>query len=255
MSVAVLVIAHGSPDPDWMHIVEESVRPCRDRLHLPVRIAYLGEQHGRGIAGQVSRLAQEGAQTVVAVPLFVTAGSAHIGEIRQLLGFAPEYPSPQKIEPLECGVRFLWRPPLEDHPWVEQIVLDRLAALSADPRRESLLLVGHGSDLPGYRQHWERLLRRLSARVQQHFAFAAVGHATLRPDTVASRARELAAYGTLIVLPLFISPGYFTRQAIPKRLAGLRHRYQGQAYLPHPAIHRWIVQSAEIALADRAALA
>lgn len=248
MSVAVLVIAHGSPDPNWERLVEQALQPCRAQLPFPLGVAYLGKQDGRSIAAQVERLEQQGAQTVIVVPLFVTAGSAHIGEIRQMLGLAPPYPGTPPATPLSCRVRFHWCPPLEDDPWVEPILLDRLSALSADPRQESLLLVGHGCALPGYRQHWERLLRRLSSRMKRHYPFAAIGHATLQPDNVAARARELAAWGTLVVLPLFISSGYFTRCVIPQRLAGIPHRYEGAAYLPHQAIARWIVQSVEKAL-------
>ncbi|MCG3084760.1 hypothetical protein LD028_09885, partial [Anoxybacillus sp. LAT27] len=76
-----------------------------------------------------------------------------------------------------------WCPPLEDHPLAEQIVCERLRALSVDARREALLLVGHGSDLPGYRERWERLLHRLTFRLQNRFYFTAAGYATLRPDT------------------------------------------------------------------------
>lgn len=247
MSVAVLVIAHGSPDPNWRHLVEQTVAPCRDRLPWPVRIAYLGERGDKGMAEQIARFEKEGIRTVVAVPLFVSGGSTHIGEIRQRLGLAPQYPLPQRVAPLTGNLRFLWCPPPEDHPLVEQIVLDRLASLSDDPRREALLLVGHGSELEGYRQHWEGLLQRLSDRVRRRIPLAAAGYATLRPDTVAARARRLAACGTVLVLPLFVGPGHFTRRAIPERLDGLACRYRGETYVPHPAVGRWIVQSVQSA--------
>lgn len=248
MSLPVLIIAHGSPNRGWTRLVERSIQPCRKQLDGPVHTAYLGDEDEQSLVKQVKRLEQEKARTSVAVPLFVSAGSTHIGEIRQLLGMAPEYPLPESIPPLTDRIRFLWCPPLEDHPLVIQIVLERLKALSTDPRRESLLLVGHGSDWPGYRQHWEQLLQRLANHVRRHVPLAAVGYATLRPDTVATRARELAAQGTLLVLPLFLSPGYFTHQAIPQRLAGIPHRYRGEAYAPHRAIGQWIVQSVQHAV-------
>mgnify|MGYP002479090475 CR=1 FL=1 len=253
MSVAVLVIAHGSPDPDWRRLVEQSIASCRERLPWPVRIAYLGDRHEGSLAEQMAKLEKEGCETVVAVPLFVSGGSTHIGEIRQLLGLAPEYPLPQAVAPRPSKMRIVWCPPLEDHPLVEQIVEDRLLALSTAARRETLLLVGHGSDLAGYREHWERLLQRLAATIQRRFPLASVGYATLRPDTVTARARQLAASGTLLVLPLFISPGYFTRRAIPRRLDGIPHRYRGEAYVPHPAIGQWIVRSAQDALRSHGA--
>ncbi|UYZ14579.1 hypothetical protein A6764_06350 [Brevibacillus sp. WF146] len=242
---AVLVIAHGSPDPDWMERVEEAVRPYRRQMLI--RVAYLGGVDGRGIADEVERLERAGVETIAAVPLFVTAGSTHVSEIRGMLGLEPDAVLPKEVRPVSTRARFLWCPPLEDHPLAEQIVCERLRGLSVDARREALLLVGHGSDLPGYRERWERLLHRLTFRLQNRFYFTAAGYATLRPDTVATRARQLAACGELIVLPLFVSQGYFTRRALPERLAGVPYRYDGSAYLPHPLIGEWIVQSAEAA--------
>ncbi len=244
-NAAVLVIAHGSPDPEWIERVEEVVRSCRSQMLM--RVAYLGGVDGRGITDEVERLEREGVETIVAVPLFVTSGSTHISEIRGMLGLEPEAVFSKADRPVSTRSRILWCPPLEDHPLVEQIVSERLRTLSVDPQRESLLLIGHGSDLPGYRERWERLLHRLMIRLQNRFSFSAAGHATLRPDTVAARAWQLAENGGLIVLPLFVSQGYFTRCVIPERLAGVRCRYDGSAYLPHPLISEWIVQSAETA--------
>lgn len=244
-ATAVLVIAHGSPDPGWMERVEAAVRPCRSKM--PIRVAYLGGTDGRGIADEVARLEREGVETIAAVPLFVTAGSTHISEIRGMLGLRPDGIVPKAIQPVSTRVRFLWCPPLEDHPLVERILSERVQRLSVDPCRESLLLIGHGSDLPGYRERWELLLHRLTSRLQNRHGFSAADYATLRPDTVAARARQLAACGELIALPLFVSQGYFTRRALPQRLAGLPYRYDGRAYLPHPLISEWIVQSAKAA--------
>jgi sirohydrochlorin cobaltochelatase len=241
---AVLVIAHGSPDPHWMERVEEAVRPYRRQMLI--RVAYLDGVEGRDIADEVERLERAGVETIAAVPLFVTAGSTHVSEIRGMLGLEPDAITPN-VKPVATRARFLWCQPLEDHPLVEQIVCERLRALSVDPHREALLLVGHGSDLPGYRERWGRLLHRLTFRLQNRYYFSAAGYATLRPDTVATRARQLASCGELVVLPLFVSQGYFTRRALPERLAGVSYRYDGSAYLPHPLIGEWIVQSAKTA--------
>jgi sirohydrochlorin ferrochelatase len=46
----------------------------------------------------------------------------------------------------------------------------------------------------------------------------------------------------VIVAPLFLSAGYFTKVTIPERLKGLAHRYSGEALLPHPLMARWMSQ-------------
>jgi len=243
---AVLVIAHGSPDPDWLALVESAVRQCR--IDLPLRVAYLGGVEGRSIQDEVTRLEEAGARRLVVVPLFASAGSNHVGEIRSMLGLDAWPSGETELLRVVVRARILWCPPLEDHPVVEQIVAQRIAELSTDPGQESLVLVGHGSDLPGCHERWEKLLLRLSFRLQNRFSFAAAGYATLRPDTLREQARLLAEKGDVIVLPLFVSQGYFTRRAIPERLQGLSYRYDGSAYLPHPLIAEWLTQSIRLAL-------
>ncbi|MBH0330570.1 hypothetical protein ABH14_12315 [Brevibacillus brevis] len=244
--IAVLVIAHGSPDPDWLALVESAVWQCR--TDLPIRVAYLGGVEGRSISDEVNRLEASGATTIVVVPLFATAGSNHVGEIRAMLGLDPWPTGETDLIRVPVQARILWCPPLEDHGNVEQIVAERIASLSRVPSREALLLVGHGSDLPRCHERWEKLLLRLTFRLQNRYAFAAAGYATLRPDTLYEQACSLAQKGEVLVLPLFVSQGYFTRQAIPKRLAGLAYRYEGSAYLPHPLIEDWMSQSIRMAL-------
>jgi sirohydrochlorin cobaltochelatase len=239
---AVLVIAHGSPDPDWIRLVEETV--SHTKLNVPVRAAYLGGVPGRSIADEVCRLERMGAEAIITVPLFVTAGSSHVNEIQYMLGLLPSAGFSSDVQKIPVETPIVWSPPLEDHPIVEEIVAERVRALTDDPSQEALLLVGHGSEWPGLRERWERLLQRMAVRLQNRFSFSAAWYATLRPDTVAERACLLASEHKLVVVPLFVSQGYFTRQAIPGRLAGVPFRYTGETYLPHPLVSDWIAQSA-----------
>ena len=243
---AALVIAHGSPDPDWLNLVESAVRQCQSEL--ATRVAYLGGVEGRGISDEWKRLEASGAKRIVVVPLFASAGSNHVTEIQAMLGLTP-WPSWETEQvSIPVRARILWCPPLEDHSLVEQIVGQRAMELAKDPRKEALLLVGHGSDWPGCQERWEKLLRRMTFRLQNRYAFSAAGYATLRPDTLREQVLALSEKGEVIVLPLFVSQGYFTRKAIPARLAELSYRYNGSAYLPHPLIADWIAQSIRMAL-------
>lgn len=245
---AVLLIAHGSPDPDWLALVESSVPGSV--ADLPVRVAFLGGVEGRSIAEEWRRLEEAGAKRIIVLPLFVTAGSGHVGEIRSMLGLEPWRQEDKERWQIPAKARILWCPPLEDHPLVEQIVEERVRTLAANPQGEALLLVGHGSDSPMGQAKWERLMHRLTLRLQNKFFFAAAGYGTLRPDTLRTAAGSLSAKGELVVVPLFVSQGYYTRKGIPQRLEGLPYRYDGSAYLPHPAIAEWIRQSVRTALAS-----
>ena len=69
-------------------------------------------------------------------------------------------------------------------------------------------------------------------------------YALLNPDSVRSKMRYWSEQRGMdvIVAPLFLSAGYFTKVTIPKRLEGLAHRYSGEALLPHPLAARWMSQ-------------
>lgn len=217
-----------------------------ERAADPGRLS--GGVEGRSISDEWKRLEASGAKRIVVVPLFASAGSNHVTEIRAMLGLTPWPTWETEQVRIPVRARILWCPPLEDHSLVEQIVGQRAMELAKDPRKEALLLVGHGSDWPGCQERWEKLLRRMTFRLQNRYAFAAAGYATLRPDTLREQVVALSEKGEVIVLPLFVSQGYFTRKAIPARLAELSYRYNGSAYLPHPLIADWIAQSIRMAL-------
>jgi sirohydrochlorin ferrochelatase len=226
---AVLVIAHGSPHPAWMEMVEEAVREAK--LPLPVRVAYLGGVEERSIPQQLAALGRAGADRVIAVPLFVSSGSGHIEDIRRMLDLNGQ------------RTRIAWCEPLNGAPEVVRIAADRVAELSIAPERESLLLVGHGSGAAGLRgewEQWERMLKGIASRLRREYRFKQAAYATLLPDTVAAEASRLASAGRVLVVPLFLSVGYFTRTAIPQRLEGVPCEYNGKTYLPHPLIAGWI---------------
>ncbi|GIP35209.1 sirohydrochlorin chelatase [Paenibacillus sp. J2TS4] len=245
-NTAVLVIAHGSPDPGWVALVDETVRQAA--LPLPVGIGYLGGVPDRGIAEALRHLERTGVHTVLIVPLFVSAGSTHINEIRYMLGLIPAPEVATDLTPLNVNVRLVWSDPLEDSEPVQLIWEERLRELSTELSQEALLVIGHGSGEPGFHEIWENLLQSVSDSLQRKFRLKAAAYATLRPDTVAAQAESLLSRGRLLVLPLFLSEGYFTRQAIPDRLEGISYAYTGRTYLPHPQVAIWIRQTVEQAL-------
>jgi sirohydrochlorin ferrochelatase len=227
-----------------MEMVEEAVQDAK--LPLPVRVAYLGGVEERGIPQQLAALERSGADRVIAVPLFVSSGSGHIGEIREMLGMeaTADLAEDDGQGAGSRNTRIAWCEPLNDAPEVVRIVSDRLAELSIAPERESLLLVGHGNGAAGLRDEWERMLQSVASQLQRDWRFKQAAYATLLPDTVAAEASRLAATGRVLVVPLFLSEGYFTRTAIPQRLQGVPCEYNGKTYLPHPHIAGWIRRTA-----------
>ncbi|HIC95144.1 TPA: hypothetical protein EYP12_00780, partial [Candidatus Bipolaricaulota bacterium] len=74
-----------------------------------------------------------------------------------------------------------------------------------------------------------------------------VGWGTPPVRQVVERAQ---ARGQVIVVPVMMAEGYFTRVAIPQTLEGLTYRYTGQPLTPHPNISRLIELRVEEAISS-----
>ncbi|WP_169713710.1 sirohydrochlorin chelatase [Paludifilum halophilum] len=242
-NTGVLVIAHGSRSGRWVREVEEAV--AQAGIHLPVVVGYLEMVEGRSIADGVRKLERWGVRRILAVPLFVSSGSTHLEEIRYALGINRGPCVPTDLQPIHPRAEVFWCPAMDTHSCMVDILTERVRSLSRCPERESLLLVAHGSDKPGFRQKWEKGLQRLSEILKNRFAFPAVDFAMLQVGDVRQKAERLKDFDPVLALPIFLSPGYFTEEVVPKALEDIPCSYLGETYLPHPAVSRWIEETVD----------
>lgn len=246
----ILVISHGSRSAEWIELVEDAVAGAQFPEGVPVFCSYLELVEGRLIQDGIHHLERLGVTDIIVVPLFVSSGSTHIDEISYALGVKAEPLLPTDMTPFEVKARIHMRSPIDDDPVIADIIHQKIKPLSVEPNRELLLLVGHGSVEKGFHAEWRRGLEKLAGRLQTLGGFAGAEAAMLLPDQIALRMKlwrkrwPLEQY-TVIVAPLFLSEGYFTKQVIPERLSGYEYRYNGQALLPHAGISRWLERQAE----------
>ncbi len=74
---AIVLLAHGSPDPDWLAPVEATAALMRARAPgTPVRTACL--EHGRSLGEVASELAAMGLIRVAVIPMFLSPGGKHV---------------------------------------------------------------------------------------------------------------------------------------------------------------------------------
>ncbi|WP_126425152.1 sirohydrochlorin chelatase [Brevibacillus marinus] len=234
----VLIIGHGSSSADWVKLVDHAVGQLD--LPVPVVTCFLELVEGRLIEDGIRQLESEGVQRIIAVPLFVASGSTHIDEIGCMLGVRQPPESDKQLKPIETKAEIVYCPPMDDHPLIEEILLDRAKEISTDPASEVVVLVGHGADEGTYHARWEGLLQRLAVAVRKRGGFKGATYGTLHPDNLHMRARAVSRKNRALIVPLFLSEGYFTRQVIPSRLQGLAYAYSGKAYLPHPHVAQWL---------------
>lgn len=240
----VLVISHGSPDEHWVTLVEEAVADAAGDLPavLPIACSFLEIVEGRLIQDGIDLLEARGVTDLIVIPLFVSSGSTHIDEIAYALGVKDTPEKETDLGRFRVSARVFFGDPIDDDPLIAEMVWDKVKALSAQPDREALLLVGHGSIHQGFLQRWEQGISALATHVGEISGLAGADYALLNPDSVRRKveywSRERGM--DVIVAPLFLSTGYFTKTMIPSRLSGLAHRYSGEALLPHPLLARWM---------------
>ncbi|SFT19245.1 Sirohydrochlorin ferrochelatase [Paenibacillus sp. BC26] len=284
----VLVISHGSREADWVKLVDEAVAAVvvgreggavgsadRDESRdadasrgdeqspsnltgadVPVVSAFLEIVEGRLIQDGIDQLEAEGVTELYVLPLFVSSGSTHVDDIAQAFGVAPVSAGRRgELVPFRVGagmsVRFGL--PIDDDADIAELLLGNIAELSSAPARERLLLVAHGSREPVFHRRWRDGMRQLAARVRELGGFGGADIAMLLPNQAACKLRALQRRypgDSFLVVPLFLSEGYFTRTVIPGRLEGLDYRYNGRALLPNPNIVRWVERQIESWLSE-----
>jgi sirohydrochlorin ferrochelatase len=239
----VLVISHGSRDADWVRLVDEAVDAVKIPKEIPVFSSYLELVEGRLIQDGIICLEGQGVTDIIVVPLFISSGSTHIDEISYALGVIPEPRLETDLVPFDIQAAIHFTSPIDDDPDIAEILYEKIRALSENPSREIVLLIGHGSVEKEFHLQWRGGLEKLALRLKERGGFDEADVAMLLPDQVK---RKMAWWQkhkpehNVIVAPLFLSEGYFTRKVIPARMEGYAHRYIGQALLPSPLISRWM---------------
>jgi sirohydrochlorin cobaltochelatase len=240
----VLVIGHGSSKAEWVSRVEDVVDEARTKISLPLELSFLEMVEGRLIPDGIQKLDQVGVTDIIVVPLFVASGSTHLDEIRYMLGIMHETPEfAPEMAPLKLSARIHFCKPMNDHPYILEILKERIAELSDHPEQEVPVLVGHGADEGKYFCSWQKLMGRMKIELRKHFSFPRIAYATYHPNNIREKVQEVGKGAKPLVIPLFLSEGYFTRKVIPSQLEGLTYAYTGHTYLPHPNVSRWLVDT------------
>lgn len=249
MKPGVLVISHGSRDPKWVQLVDAAVAAAAGaELLQDVTIvsSFLEIVEGRLIQDGIDELERQGVTDMLVVPLFVSSGSTHVDEIGQAFGQPPVSDLEGELGRFHFSTNVTYGSPTDNDPEIAELLLSHISELSTDSKRESLLLIGHGSKEKLFHERWQRGLSGLGERLRLIGGFTRAEYAMLLPDQAAAKLlemRQAQPEEAVIVVPIFLSQGYFTNTVIPARLAGLDYRYNGRAMLPHPAIGRWLVRN------------
>jgi sirohydrochlorin ferrochelatase len=247
MKPGLLVISHGSREVGWVTLVDEAVEAARAQLgsRMLIEAAFLELVEGRLIQDGIDRLESAGVTHLFALPLFVSSGSTHVDEIGWALGAFLEPRTETDLEPFQISSELTYGTPMDEDHEIVDVIMDRLKRLSKLPARESILLIGHGSKEEGFLQAWQLGLSAIGNQLMKQGGYAACSSALLQLDEVNHKWESLRnelPQNDILVIPIFLSEGYFTKQVIPRHLIGLECRYEGCTLMPHQGITEWIIR-------------
>lgn len=215
----------------------------------PVHLLLIGpDRQGveNGYAGYIAAarrtLEAAGADTIIAIPLFVAAHEALIGQFRPRIERA--------MEPLPVE----WTPALSDSYLAREILLDRIRDAGATQHHRLLLLLQGAHDAASaaaIRAAGERLLADIAPVVALAGAEVAVRYSELAPSDEQARAdaqvdqalNRLTAAGDTLLVPMAIDTKFTPHMSLEMGLArrfGRAGLTLTDSVMPHPSIRIWL---------------
>jgi len=248
----VLIIAHGSPSEEWNQPVREIVSQVT--LPYPIELGFLEFVEGEGIQDAVDRLEKRGVDTAIVVPLFISSFSNHIEEIKYILGLRQDLPEgSEDLVPIVTTLDIRLTSALDDHPLIVEALCDRARELIESPPNEIIVLAAHGAESEDYLKKWDEGLESICARMKWELGVRDVRYGYIFEDKVPylpDVVSEAVAEADVIVIPLMISKGFFTKRFIPRILSSFMEdiAYNGRPLAPSKDIAKWIELTASAPL-------
>ncbi|RYZ14810.1 MAG: hypothetical protein EON61_02225 [Alphaproteobacteria bacterium] len=261
-SIGVLVMAHGG-GAVWNAEVETMLAPlARD---YPLELAF-GMAEAASLEAGVRKLEARGVQKIAVVRLFIS-GESFYERTEQILGLAPgadPRPTPSEHD-AHAGHggggghdMALWRiaskssfaiskEGLADAPEMGAVLVERVRALSTDPRNESVLILAHGPGDDAEDQRWLKMIDQRAESVRRIAPFKKVQAETLREDwpekRVVSEGRIRAFVeagfkdgGRVIVIPYRVA-GFGPYASV---LKDLTYVADSKGLLPSTEVEHWV---------------
>lgn len=282
----VLVLAHGSRDDAWDNSIHEVIKSVEESY--PTQVAF-GMANPMTMQPAIDSLEQSGVNKIVVVQLFVSSYSPIIRQNEYLLGIRDTLADPpmmmhlmmanrgdssnessmshskddMKLEQLDINAEIILTEPLDDHPLVGEILMDRINALSKEPSKETILIVAHGPSGEQDNENWVSTMESLAQQIEATASegkknFKKIDYFTVRDDAnpeiyeqakehFRSAVIEANKDGEAIVIPLLMAQGGVEARYV-KRLEGLSYVWSGETLLPHTNIATFVDSAVEQAV-------
>ena len=254
--VGILAIAHGSTSESWCAPIRDAVENVS--WQYPIELGFLEKVPNETINIAVDKLDEENVTKIIAVPMFISSSSGHIAEIEYILGLRDTPPEGEEgLVQVNTTAEIVLTSAMDNHSLIAQILTDRATEWCVNATNETVVIVAHGTSTNETQfAGWNATLASLAGKVKlmlRHsknvsiedvrYSFVKV-NATLHPELeVRTVVEDVSTTSYPIVVPLFISEGYYTNKKIPKLLKNLSYAYPEKgkrALTPHDNVPNWI---------------
>ncbi len=149
-----------------------------------------------------------------------------------------------RVPRVASKARLHFASPPDDHPLIGQILLDYAQEISAVPRNEEVIIVGHGPVDPVDNREQLRLMENLAGMVRSGSEFAAVHVMSLQDDAPRdvrmARIRELRelvqqanARGREVLVVTNLLGTRVVQSSLRRALRGLNYRFNPRGMIEH----------------------
>ncbi|PCH61806.1 MAG: hypothetical protein COC19_04165 [SAR86 cluster bacterium] len=257
----VLVMAHGGSQA-WNKSVEGSLEKLRE--NYPTEIAF-GMADAGSLEAAVRRLESQGVREVGVVRLFIS-GESWYERTLQIFGLtrgAPAKPDqgvavenspmPMGFWKIDSELKFhVSDKGLAQAEEMDEVLLDRVTAMSVNPSAEILAVIAHGPEDNEENSRWIAQISKRTERLKREMNLSDIKVFTLREDWEEKRvgAREVIRdyvqqadlAGQIAIVVPFRVQGFGPYAEV---LNGLNYRADQLGLLPHKNVALWIENRAE----------
>lgn len=259
--IGVLLVNHGSRSETWrksLFTLEDNVREqiLADGTIQGVKTAHM-EYTEPSIASRMKEFDKEGYTDVIIVPVFLTISPHPFEDIPTIIG---KKENPESMEALKMEKIERYKPkaktyitPLLDFTNIlQKNILRRTLALSKNPEKEGIVLIGYGDVT--YDKEWGDLFTDVAKYTMKEtgigaFSYGWCGHIVhYNPlETTTAIEKVLKEKETAIVIPVLVAMDEaFQKQIITdgiKKVKDHKNRviYKPDAILQDPDVEKWII--------------
>lgn len=246
--IGVVLMPHGS-DFNWNETIRENLSPLLSRYKIEYAFSMADP---KVIERAVKRLENRGVRAIMLIRVYSLAASFR-EKTEYILGLNNTYRRGGMTMRVASSAVFTTFGGSEDHPLVAEVMLERAKRLSKDPKKETLILLGHGTDNEEVNGRWMNNLASLAEQLRKNggSAFKDIRYYTWREDWPDKRKKAVKVIrqmieeasrdgGTAILVPERTTGQGHADELIE----GVRYRY-ATGFAPHPNFMKWIAGQIE----------